>query len=84
MVSLLCECDEVEEWKILGQNLGISEADLEKIEVDESRLLRKKIKIFSRWISSGRASWKALVDALLLPPLKAEHVAKAIANEHTV
>ena len=59
------------------------EADLERIQRDEhSELLRQKA-MLSRWISSGNASWRGLVDALLFPPLKAEGVAKAIAKKYT-
>ena len=64
-MSALGECCEIVEWKILGNKLGISEADLLRIEVDEPReLLRQKTMLF-KWISSGSASWRCLIEALV-------------------
>ena len=82
LLPALGECYEVVEWKVLGGALGVCEADLERIQRDEpSELLRQKA-MLSRWISSGNASWRGLVDALLFPPLKAEGVAKAISKKY--
>ena len=84
LLSVLGECYEIVEWKILGNKLGISEADLLRIEVDEPRELLRQKAMLSKWISSGSASWRCLVEALLYPPLRAERVARAIADKHPI
>ena len=81
-MSVLGECYEIVDWKILGNRLGISMADLQRIKVDESCELLRQMTMLSKWISSGSASWRCLAEALLYPPLRAERVARAIADKH--
>ena len=72
------------EWEILGCMLGVSEADLTRIQRDKpTELLRLKA-VLSQWISSGNATWKSLASAFLSPLLNAKAVAQSIANKHTI
>ena len=79
---VLGECYDVTDWEILGISLSINKAVLERIKEDESKALRRQMAMFEEWINSGEASWRNLVKALLYPPLKAEDVAKVIADNH--
>ncbi len=81
---VLCECYEVTEWEILGITLGINKAVLERIKEDESKAIHRQKAMFVEWINTGEASWRNLVKALLCPPLKANDVAKVIADNHKV
>ena len=75
-------CYDILDWNILGCKLGVSEAELYRIRVDEPNELSRQKEMFSRWIDSGHASWRGLVDALLYPPLKANRVARDIATRY--
>ena len=79
---VLKECYEVTDWEILGIALGINKAVLERIKEDESKALRRQMAMFEEWINTGEASWRNLVRALLYPPLKAEDVARVVADNH--
>ena len=84
LLSILGDCYDIVDWNILGCKLGVSEAELYRIRVDEPNELSRQKEMFSRWIDSGHASWRGLVDALLYPPLKANRVARDIATRHPV
>ena len=84
LVPTLVECKGIMEWEILGCMLGVSEADLTRIQRDKpTELLRLKA-VLSQWISSGNATWKSLASALLSPLLNAKAVAQSIANKHPI
>ena len=82
LLAVLSECNHIVEWKILGCKLGVTEAELHRITVDEPTELSRHKAMFWRWISSGNASWRCLVEALQYPPLNAGGTAKAIAATH--
>ena len=82
LLAVLSECYHIVEWKILGCELGVAEADLHRINVDEPTELSRQKAMFLRWFSSGSASWRCLVEALLYPPLNAGATAEAIAARH--
>ena len=82
LLESLKECYEVIDWMILGLALGICEAELKRIQEDERLALRCQKAMLSKWIDSGKASWRGLVNGLLCPPLKAEEVAKSVAENH--
>ena len=82
LLESLKECYRVVDWMILGHVLGICEAELERIQDDERRALRCQKAMLSKWIDSGRASWRGLVNALLYPPLGTEEIAKRVAENH--
>ncbi len=84
LLSVLGDCYDIVDWSILGLQLGVSKAELYRIRVDEPNELSRQMEMFSRWIDSGHASWRGLVDALLYPPLKASRVARDIATRHPV
>ena len=79
---VLGECFVVTDWETLGIALKINKADLERIKKDESKAIHCQTAMFEEWINTGEASWRNLVKALLYPPLKAEDVAKVIADNH--
>ncbi len=84
LVMVLGECYEVTDWEILGIALGINKAVLERIKEDESKALYRQKAMFEEWINTGEACWRNLVKALLYPPLKANDIAKVIADNHKV
>ena len=84
LLSVLGDCYDIVDWKILGLKLGVTKAELYRIREDKLDELSRQKEMFSRWIDSGHASWRGLVDALLYPPLKANRVARDIATRHPV
>jgi len=53
-------------WKILGRGLGLSEGDLDEIEVDEDQLYERCYAVLKRWIESegSAANYDALISVL--------------------
>ena len=85
ILPVLGECfDHVVQWKILGSALGITEANLYRIDVDQPNELLRLQAALLEWLSAGSASWRGLVNALLYPPLKATSVARIIAEKYPV
>ena len=69
---------------MLGIALGIREADLKRIDMNErGEPLNCLKEMFVKWLDHYNATWRELVKALLHPPLNASHVAKAVADKHT-
>ena len=83
LTLVLGECYEVSDWRIFGVALGISEAELDRIHMDElGKSLRCQKAMFAKWLDHYEATWRGLVQALLYPPLNARHVARAVAEKH--
>ena len=85
LTSVLSECYDVTDWKMFGLALGISKAKLDRIDKDEQgpeKSLRCLQEMLAKWLDHGEATWRGLVQSLLYPPLKARHVARAVAEKH--
>ncbi len=83
LALVLGECYEVSDWRIFGVALGIREAELDIIDMDErGKSLRCQKAMFTKWLDHYEATWRGLVQALLYPPLSARHVAKTVAENH--
>ena len=83
LALVLGECYEVSDWRIFGLALGISETELDIIDMDErGKCLRCQKAMFAKWLDHGEATWRGLVQSLLYPPLNARHVARAVAEKH--
>lgn len=74
---------EVNDWFTLGLLLGIAADELERIDIDGHNTREKQRKMVSRWLDTGTASWKCLVEALLNPLVDKLEVAKAICEQHS-
>ena len=83
LALVLGECYEVSDWRIFGLALGISEAELDIIDIDErGKCLQCQKTMFAKWLDHYEATWRGLVQSLLYPPLNARHVARAVAEKH--
>ena len=65
-------CDIGDKWKAVGRCLGLNEADLDEIEVDEDQLYERCYTVLKRWteICGSGANYEALSAALVHPAVQ--------------
>ena len=73
---------DVTEWKLLGDALDVPNHIILRIEMDYRKALDQQREMLVSWISSGNASWRKLVEALLSPLIHNDKVASEIASKH--
>ena len=83
-IIVLGKCYEVSDWRIFGVALGISEAELDRIDTNElGKSLRCQKAMFAKWLDHYEATWRLETgQALLYPSLNARLVARAVAEKH--
>ena len=62
--TVLEETIEVTCWEEVGSTLGIPSYKLERIAEENNKVLARQREMYKAWIDSGKATWKALCDAL--------------------
>ena len=85
LTSVLSECYDVTNWRMFGLALGISKAELDRIDMDvqgPEKSLQCQLEVLTKWLDHYEATWRGLVQSLLYPLLNTRHVAKAVAEKH--
>ena len=80
LLSLMKATHTINNWFLLGLELGVSSSVLGRIEQDSSKVLDRLCNMLLHWIGTGRASWAVLVRALHSPLLNKEGLANEIAR----
>ena len=70
------------EWRILGLSLCIPIYELDRIELNCHTVMDCHRCMLQYWLTTGSASWAALVDALRSQLVSMHSLANTIAEQH--
>ena len=82
LIAVMKATQTISDWYTLGLTLGILSHVLDKITMDESKVLNRQRSMLQHWLDTGHASWMMLVDALMNPLINKDGLAKEIARNH--
>ena len=82
ILSVAEATDSITDWNYLALLLGISEADLQRIQNDHKESSHQQKAIVTKWLDSGNASWATLVSALRNKLVGKGALANTIAEKH--
>ena len=77
--------NDISDWKMLGEELGINPTELDRIGRDqhgEQSRLRETIRVWQDRVPEDEFCWEKLIDAL--KSMKMIRVAKTISNQHHI
>ena len=77
--------NDISDWRLLGEELGITSTELNRVDKDQHRelsKLRETIRVWQRRVSKDEFCWERLIDALKL--MKEISLAKSISNEYGI
>lgn len=81
MKQLDTELCEVNDWFILGIQLGVEDHVLQRIEKEKNNdIARCRIDMFSEWLRAGNSNWLNIVEAL--KNMRKVKLAEKIAKKH--
>ena len=73
---------DISDWKLLGEELGISPTDLEQVNGDqhgEQSKLRETVRLWQRRVPEDKFCWEKLINTLKV--MKEARLAKSISNQ---
>ena len=82
LLAVLHSTTEVTDWLALGLVLGLPVHEFDRIEKDVVVMIGRQRGMVSLWLETGKASWKALAQALINPKVNKDYAAYRIADEH--
>lgn len=74
--------DAVDKWHNIGIQLGLHEEDLRLIERRYSRQTDRFREMVREWLTTGNATWSAMVDALDSRVVGEHFLAERLKNEY--
>ena len=81
MIKLTNALENVNDWKTLGEKLGLERTTLEQVEIDNRIVANMKSDMLDRWMKlKPDAAWEHLVSALRV--MKDNRTAKAIEDKY--
>ena len=83
LVTVLEATIKVTNWYHLGLKLDIPPHELERIKHDGCDEKDRLCRMLLYWLSTGRASWLSLVEALKSPLIDMKRLAMEIASNHS-
>ena len=75
----------ISDWRLLGEELGITSTELNRVDKDQHKelsKLRETIRLWQRRVPKDEFCWERLIDALKL--MKETRLAKSISNEYGI
>ena len=73
---------DITNWSLLALLLGVSSADLERVQLNYSTVQLQHQAIIKLWLDSGEAKWSALINALRDPLVNKGAIADKLMEQH--
>ena len=80
--DLIQAVKEIGNWRGLCTNLGVNEAEMDKLKYSTDTVDAKKADCLRAYFNSGEAKWSDVVKAVAMHPISNKRVAKQIAKAH--
>ena len=81
-IDLLRLTQDITDWSVLALLLGLSPADFEHVQLNNSTVQLQRQTIIKQWLDSGEATWSRLINALRDPLVNKGAVADKIMKQH--
>lgn len=82
LIKVLTAVNDITDWSFLGLLLGLKEAQLKRITIDERTSSEREKEIVQEWFQTDKASWAMLASALKHERIQRYDIAAQITKEH--
>ena len=76
--------EKIGNWQSLCRNLGMNEADMDRIMNERYTELLKKDECLKSYFNSNKAYWEEVAIAVARPPFNNKRLAETIAEKHLI